>query len=144
MSRLRIAVAVTLATVSTSYAAKDSRELVNMPVPIVRHMLDNMRDHLLAISEMQRFLSRGELQRDSDVAEQRLGLSSLEAHGGSHMAPFMPKPMQDIGALMHKAASQFALVAQDSSADGNVLRALGALSEVTSHCVACHSSYRVH
>lgn len=60
------------------------------------------------------------------------------------MAPFMPKPMQDIGTQMHKAASQFALVAQDSSADGNALRAVGALSDITRQCVACHSAYRAH
>ena len=60
------------------------------------------------------------------------------------MAPFMPKPMQDIGTRMHKAASQFALVAQDTGADGNVSRAVGALSRVTEQCVACHAAYRAH
>lgn len=122
----------------------DSRQLVKMPAPMVQHMLGNMRDHLLAITEIQQSIGKGDFQRAADIAERRIGLSSLDSHGASHMAPFMPKPMQDIGTQMHKAASQFALVAQDSSADGNALRAVEALSEVTKQCVACHSAYRAH
>lgn len=109
-----------------------------------QHMLANMRDHLLAVNDIQRALGSGDYQRAADIAEQRIGLSSLAAHGASHMAPFMPKPMQDVGTEMHKAASRFALVAQETGADGNVARAIGALSKVTEQCVACHAAYRVH
>jgi hypothetical protein len=144
MNRTLVAAAIAVATISTGFAANDSRELVNMPAPMVQHMLDNMRDHLLAITEIQQSLGKGDFQRAAEIAEKRIGMSSLESHGAAHMAPFMPKPMQDIGTQMHKAASQFALVAQDSSADGNALRAVGALSEITRQCVACHSAYRAH
>ena len=144
MNRTLVAAAIAAATMSTSFAASDSRELVRMPAPMVQHMLSNMRDHLLAITEIQQSLGKGDYQRAADIAEKRIGMSSLDSHGASHMAPFMPKPMQDIGTQMHKAASQFALVAQESSADGNALRAVGALSEITKQCVACHASYRAH
>lgn len=144
MNRTLAAAAMAVATASTSLAANDARELVNMPAPMVQHMLGNMRDHLLAITEIQQSLGKGDFQRAAEIAERRIGMSSLESHGAAHMAPFMPKPMQDIGTQMHKAASQFALVAQDSSADGNALRAVGALSDITRQCVACHSAYRAH
>lgn len=144
MNRILLAAAMAAATIPTSFAANDSRELVNMPAPMVQHMFGNMRDHLLAITEIQQSLGKGDFQRAADIAEQRIGMSSLDSHGAAHMAAFMPKPMQDIGTQMHKAASQFALVAQDSSADGNALRAVGALSEITRQCVACHSAYRAH
>ena len=144
MNRTLVAAAMAVATASTSLAASDARELVNMPAPMVQHMLGNMRDHLLAITEIQQSLGKGDFQRAAEIAEKRIGMSSLESHGAAHMAPFMPKPMQDIGTQMHKAASQFALVAQDSSADGNALRAVGALSDITRQCVACHSAYRAH
>jgi len=133
-----------MAASSAATAADDSRQLVKMPAPMVQHMLSNMRDHLLAITEIQQSLGKGDYQRAADTAEKRIGMSSLQSHGASHMAPFMPKPMQDIGTQMHKAASRFALVAQESSVDGNASRAIGALSEVTQQCVACHSSYRAH
>jgi hypothetical protein len=144
MKRTVLAAAFAIAAASAANAAEDSRQLVNMPAPMVQHMLSNMRDHLLAITEIQQSLGNGDYQRAADIAEHRIGLSSLESHGASHMAPFMPKPMQDIGTQMHKAASRFALVAQESSADGNALRSIRALSEVTKQCVACHSSYRAH
>jgi len=144
MKRTLAAAILAVATLPTGVAANDTRELVTMPQPMVQHMLGNMRDHLLAITEIQQALGRGDYQRAADVAEKRIGMSSLESHGASHMAPFMPKPMQDIGTQMHKAASQFALVAQDASADGNALRAVGALAEITRQCVACHAAYRAH
>ncbi len=144
MNRMFVAAAIAAATISTSFAANDSRELVNLPAPMVQHMLGNMRDHLLAITEIQQSLGKGDFQRAAEVAEKRIGMSSLESHGAAHMAPLMPKPMQDIGTQMHKAASKFALVAQESSAEGNALRAVGALSEITKQCVACHSAYRAH
>lgn len=122
----------------------DRRELVEMPAPMTQHMLGNMRDHLVAITEIQRAIGSGDFQGAGEIAERRLGLSSLASHGASHMAPFMPQPMQDIGTQMHKAASQFALVAQEASADGNAQRAIASLSRLTEQCVACHAAYRAH
>lgn len=119
------------------------RVLVVLPDAMRDHMLSNMRDHLKAISEIQTALGTGDFQRAADIAEQRIGLSSLGAHGAAHMAPFMPKEMQDIGSRMHSSASQFALVAQEAGADGNVQRAIGSLSAITNQCVACHSAFRV-
>jgi hypothetical protein len=130
--------------ISAPVGASDSRQLVELPAPMVQHMLSNMRDHLLALTEIQRALGDGEFQRAGDVAEQRIGLSSLESHGAAHMAPFMPQAMQDIGTRMHRAASRFSLVAQEASADGNAARAIGALSKVTEQCVACHAAFRAH
>ena len=129
---------------TSALATDDARQLVNMPAMMSRHMLSNMRDHLLAITRIQTALGSGEYQRAASIAEERIGLSSLELHGASHMAPFMPKPMQDIGTRMHKAASQFALIAQETGADGNLSRAVGALARITEQCVACHAAYRAH
>jgi cytochrome c556 len=62
------------------------------------------------------------------------------------MAPFMPKPMQDIGTSMHRAASRLVIVLQDASVapTAEAMRAIsGALHKVTSACEACHAGYRV-
>jgi hypothetical protein len=139
-----LACIVAACCVSEPAQAGDARQLVDMPAPMVQHMLSNMRDHLAALTEIQRALGAGDFQIASDVAEKRIGLSSLDAHGASHMAPYMPKEMQDIGTQMHRAASQFARVAQEAGADGNAAKAVGALSEVTARCVACHAAFRAH
>ena len=122
-----------------SSASGDSRVPVKLPQMMQQHLLSNMRDHLAAINEILVFLGNGELDMAAETAEFRLGMSSLESHGASHMAGFMPEGMRRAGTAMHQAASRFALKAQE----GEVLPAYRALSGITSACVACHSGYRI-
>ena len=125
-------------------ADSDSRELVVLPAMMQQHMLSNMRDHLLAIAQIQDALAVGDFDTAARIAEERLGMSSLASHGAAHMAPYMPQPMQAIGTQMHRAASQFALVAQEVSVDGDLARSLRSLSSITQQCIACHAAYRIH
>jgi len=129
-------------SLATAHAA-DTRQSVPMPLPMREHMLANMRDHLAALSEIHSALATGRYEQAAEVAEQRIGMSSLERHGASHMAPYMPKAMQDIGTNMHRAASRFARVAQEAAVAKEPARAIGALAEVTQQCVACHASFKV-
>jgi hypothetical protein len=124
---------------SLSFADKDTRQLVQLPEMMQQHMLSNMRDHLVALNEILSSMSKGHLEKAAQIAESRLGLSSLESHGASHMAKFMPEGMRKAGTSMHRAASRFALRAQE----GETLPAYTALVEVTAACVACHSGYRI-
>lgn len=128
---------------TTSQAAPDTRVAIELPAPMRAHMLANMRDHLAALHEIQAALARDENQRAAEIAEQRLGMSSLDAHGAGHMAPYMPKPMQDIGTAMHRAASRFARVAEEAGVRRGLRPALQALSDVTQQCAACHAAYRL-
>jgi len=123
--------------------AADPRQLVEMPAPMQEHMLGNMRDHLAAMGEIQAALGKGDFDRAADIAEQRIGMSSLQTHGASHMAPYMPKDMQDIGTAMHHAASRFARTAQETAVTNDMPRAIGALAELTQQCAACHAGYRL-
>ena len=112
-------------------ASSDTRESVQLPAMMQAHMLSNMRDHLAAINEILVYLGKGELEQAAEIAEYRLGMSSLESHGASHMAKFMPEGMRQAGTAMHMAASRFALKAQE----GDVLPAYRALSGITTACV---------
>lgn len=122
-----------------SASPDDPRVFVELPEMMKNHMLANMRDHLAAINEILVYLDAGELDKAAETSEYRLGMSSLESHGASHMARFMPEEMRQAGTAMHRAASRFALKAQE----GDVLSAYRAISDITSACVACHSAYRV-
>lgn len=124
-------------------APADSRQAVRFPEPLRSHTLANMRDHLLALAEIQAAMSRADLDAAAMIAEQRLGMSSLRLHGAHDVARFMPQGMQDAGTAMHRSASQFALAAKDASASGDWKPALGTLSRVTQTCVACHAGYRL-
>jgi hypothetical protein len=137
--RICLLAALIVCQPNASLAAGDARALVELPEMMQRHMLANMRDHLAAIDEILGYLGRGETDRAAETAENRLGMSSLQAHGAGHMAQFMPAGMREIGTSMHRAASRFALVAEEGDAAG----AYRALTDVTSACVACHSAYRI-
>jgi len=126
-------------THNTSIATEDSRLLVKLPTMMQQHMMSNMRDHLAAINEILVEMGNGELDKAAEIAEFRLGMSSLNSHKAEHMAKFMPEGMRKVGTSMHKAASRFALKAEE----GEVLLAYKALSEITSACVTCHSGYRI-
>jgi hypothetical protein len=125
-------------------AQADARQLVTFPEPMRIHTITSMRDHLLALQEIDVALSRSAFDKAAAIAEQRLGMSSLGLHGAAHIAPFMPQGMQDIGTQMHRAASRFAIDAQTASVSNDVRPALAALGVVMQQCVACHAAYRLH
>ena len=123
--------------------AKEARQKIEMPPMMQEHMLNNMRDHLRALQEIQAALARSDFDKAADIAEQRIGMSSLETHGAAHMAPYMPKPMQDIGTQMHHAASRFSRTAQEAVVKGNMAPVLDDFSTLLRQCVACHDAYRL-
>ncbi|MGW8311468.1 MAG: hypothetical protein ACWGNB_10440 [Thiogranum sp.] len=134
-----VATVFVLVTSTASTADDDPRQLVDLPKMMQQHMLSNMRDHLAAMNEILIHMAKGEFEQAARISETRLGMSSLELHGASHMAGFMPEGMRKAGTAMHRAASRFALKAQE----GEALPAYAALSEITSACVACHAAYRI-
>jgi hypothetical protein len=121
----------------------DGRVAVRFPEQLREHTLANMRDHLLALAQVQEALSGNAFDTAGRIAEERLGMSSLKLHGAHEVAKYMPKGMQEAGAAMHRSASQFALEAQNASVTGDPKPALAALARTTQTCVACHATYRL-
>ena len=117
--------------------------MVRFPDMMRTHILANMRDHLLALAEIQEQLARGSYDKASEIAEQRLGMSSLGLHGAHDVAKLMPQGMQAAGTAMHRSASQFAIVAKDAAVTGDFKGSLAALARVSQTCVACHAAYRI-
>jgi hypothetical protein len=126
-----------------AHAMPDKREEVAFPAQLKEHTLANMRDHLLTLQRIQEALAKGAFDSAAQLAESRLGMSSLQLHGAHEVARFMPQGMQEIGTAMHKSASRFAIEAGNASATGDVRGPLSALAAVTAHCVACHAAYRL-
>lgn len=123
--------------------AADQRLQVEFPAELREHTLANMRDHLGALQEIQAALATSRFDVAADLSERRLGMSSLKAHGAHDVAKHMPQGMQDLGTAMHRSASRFAIAAENAAAANDIKPALGALSEVTATCVACHAAYRL-
>jgi hypothetical protein len=146
MQSVLLALLVVLVAATGAGQAQESRELVRLPGPMQEHMLGNMRDHLAALNEIVGDVADGKFDAAAKVSEQRLGMSSLGLHGAAHMAPLMPKPMQEIGTSMHRAASRLTIVLQNASVSqtfDSMREVSRALQEVTTACVACHASYRI-
>ena len=125
-------------------SVSDTRQFVHFPDELREHTLANMRDHLLALQEIQQALAQKQEDKAGRIAEQRLGLSSLTLHGAHEVAKYMPQGMQDAGSEMHRSASRFAIEAQNAGVTGDLRPALDALSKVTAQCVGCHAGYRLN
>lgn len=121
----------------------DDREFVKFPPALVEHTLANMRDHLQALQEIQSHLGMGHTDVAAKIAENRLGMSSLGLHGAAEVSKYMPRGMQDAGTAMHRAASRFAIIAQEAGATGDLKPVLAGLAEISAQCVGCHAGYRL-
>lgn len=148
MRKILMAIAVSAFTMASAMvgAAGDQRQMVELPPMMQDHMLGNMRDHLLAFNEVLSLLAAGDTDAAGQLAEKRIGLSSLQLHGASHMAPYMPELMRSIGTDLHKAASRFAVVAQNAGVEHSYeaqQKVFGALAEITARCNACHTAFRI-
>lgn len=121
----------------------DTRQAVSFPHKLKEDTLANMRDHLLAIQEITTQLADRQFDAAADVAETRLGMTSLQRHGAHEVAQYMPPEMRQIGHGMHQAASRFARIAKDAGVSGDTSAALRALAEVQSSCIACHAGYKL-
>lgn len=119
------------------------RHPVSFPPALKEVTLANMRDHLLAIQEITAYLADRKFDAAAEVAEMRLGMSSLQRHGAHEVAKYMPEGMRQIGHGMHQAASRFAVTAQEAGATGDTGSALRALSQMQGSCVACHAAYQL-
>jgi hypothetical protein len=126
----------------SSPSAPDAREFVKFPPGLVEETLANMRDHLQTLQEIQLHLGMGHTDIAAKLAESRLGMSSLGLHGAAEVSKYMPQGMQDAGTAMHRAASRFAVTAQEAGATGD-LPVFAGLAEITAQCVGCHAGYRL-
>ncbi|MET0278509.1 MAG: hypothetical protein ABW198_09265 [Pseudorhodoplanes sp.] len=121
----------------------DTRELVKFPPALAEATLANMRDHLQTLQQIQEHLGMGHADKAAKIAETQLGMSSLGLHGAAEVSKYMPQGMQQAGSAMHRAASRFAIAAQDADVTGDMKPVFAALAEITGQCVGCHAGYRL-
>jgi hypothetical protein len=124
-------------------AAADARTPVTLPAGMKVAMLANMRDHLLAVQQIQQALAEARFDEAATLAERRLGMSSMADHGAHEVARYMPQGMREAGTAMHRSASRLAGVATDAAVSRDLRAPMAGLAELTATCVACHSAYRL-
>lgn len=122
--------------------AEDMRQLATLPPPAQETLRQEMLANLVALNEILGLVAADKIKEAGAVAEQQLGLSAqgknrdkpFEARPGPHM----PAAMHALGMEGHRAASEFAKVAQA----GDRGRALALLPKLTDACVSCHAMWR--
>ncbi len=127
-------------------ASQDERELVRFPEMMQEHMLANMRDHLRALEDIFSAMADGDADKAGEIAETRIGMSSLGRHGAAQVAKYMPDGMQAIGTEFHHAASRFVIAVQNADMEPSEesQRAIfAALGDIGAACNACHTAYRL-
>jgi len=132
-------------TISKTQDASDSsigdpRQFVAMPEQTRELMRKEMLDHLAALNIIVGFMASNNFDAAADIAETRMGKSSMGKHRATGMGPgrYMPLEMRNIGWSMHDAASELSRAAKQ----GDIKGAYSALEKVTNACVACHYNYR--
>ena len=120
---------------------KDERTLVSMPEGVQQVLRKDMLSHITTIDQLLTHLADKELKEAAALAEAKLGRGAMGKYRGTGMGPgrFMPTDMHDIAFSMHQAADSFAGLARK----GKLAESYKALQEITSHCVACHMSFRI-
>jgi hypothetical protein len=118
------------------------QQLVELPPHAKQSALADMQDRLAALRDIQASLSRRDLHGVADIAEKRLGQSSLPTNAILGGETKLPQEIRDIDKRMRDAASHLARLAQPATA--NMEAALAALSDVMQACTACHARYRLH
>lgn len=118
----------------------DPRQLVEMPDQALKLMREDMLEHLSALNEIIARLAENNLDAAAEIAESKMGKSSMGKHRGTGMGPgrFMPPEMRSIGWGMHEAATELSQHAKK----GDTKNAYAALQKITGSCVACHYGYR--
>jgi len=138
--------AVTVSFTVSAGKMEDTRIMVKLPSDIEKKMLVNMRDHIGALDDIIQAVQAGEYDEAQEVAESRLGWSSLVRRGDQEVANHWAKPMQKMADQMYRSASDFVIVAQNASVEDSkesYQKVLSALGEITAACRGCHQTYRV-
>ncbi|MDR1994767.1 cytochrome C [Azonexus sp.] len=135
--------AIALFSLCSVAAAEDARQLATLPAPAQEVLRLEMLDNMAALNEILSLLAADQLKEAAEVAETRLGLSTMGRHRDkpfeARPGPHMPPAMHGIGIDGHRAASEFAAAAKS----GDRAKTIALLPNLTGACVACHSSYRI-
>lgn len=99
------------------------------------HQLSNMREHLIALSEIVQLMNTAKYDEASKVASEKLGLT-LEKN--TMCGSFKNQSFEEMGVRFHKSADDLAqtLKTKDSK------KSMVALEKVMNGCVLCHSTFK--
>jgi cytochrome c556 len=129
------------AAMMTPAAAEDPRTPIEMPPEVRTAFLEHMRHHMDSLDDVMAQLAAVDFQGAAKVAREQLVPGS-----GAGFGRYLPVEFREMGLGMHRAAADFAEVAdavpaQPSADDWK--KTMEALQTISFQCRACHSAFRV-
>ncbi|HSM07937.1 MAG TPA: hypothetical protein VLA33_02840 [Gemmatimonadota bacterium] len=129
---------VTGQSMAEQHAGDDTREEIAVPVAVRQSVRAEMRQMLGALD---RALGSAAADDADGVAEAaRSGGTAIAVDMDPALADALPAEFVQLGMATHQA---FDAVAEAAETDLGADSVLAALHQVTNHCVACHTSYRL-
>jgi cytochrome c556 len=132
---------IAVVVVVTPAAAEDARTPIKMPPDVRSAFLEHMRHHMDSLDDVMAQLASADFKGAAKVAREQLVPGS-----GGGFGRYLPVEFREMGLGMHRAAADFAEVAdavpaQPSAADWK--KTIEALQTTSFQCRACHSAFRV-
>jgi cytochrome c556 len=129
------------AVIVTPAAAEDPRMPIEMPPDVRSAFLEHMRHHMDSLDDVMAQLAAADFKGAAKVAREQLVPGS-----GAGFGRYLPVEFREMGLGMHRAAADFANVAdavpaQPTAADWR--KTMEALHTISIQCRACHSAFRI-
>lgn len=99
------------------------------------HQLSNMREHLVAVSEIVQLMNSAKYDEASKIASEKLGLT-LEKN--TMCGSFKNQSFEQMGVTFHKSADALAQTLKTKDQKKSMV----ALEKVLNGCVMCHSTFK--
>lgn len=122
-------------------AEPDPRTKVAMPADLRGDFLAHMRHHMDGLDDVMAKLAAADFQGAAAVAR-----AELVPGSGQGFGRYLPLEFREMGLGMHRAAADFAAIAEAIPAQATASdwqKAMTALHAISTHCRACHATYRV-
>jgi cytochrome c556 len=141
MRFLMIALIALLITATASAAEEDLRAPIELPPDMRSAFLEHMRHHMDSFDDVITQLTAADFKGAAQVAREQLVPGS-----GAGFGRYLPVEFREMGLSMHRAAADFAEVAdavpaQPTAADWQ--KTVTALQAISVQCRACHSAFRL-
>ena len=141
LTTMVLAVLAQAQTPALAAAEADPRTAIALPADLRPAFLAHMRHHMDALDDIIARLAAADFKGAAGVAR-----TELEPGSGAGFGRYLPLEFREMGLGMHRAAAEFATVAeavpaQPAAADWQ--KAIAALQTLSAHCRGCHGAFRV-
>jgi cytochrome c556 len=141
MRFLMVALAAVSIVATVAAAEDDPRTPIKLPPDMRGAFLEHMRHHMDALDDVMAEVANADFKAAAKVAREELVPGS-----GAGFGRYLPLEFRELGLGMHRAAAEFADVADAVPAEptpADWQKVVTSLQAISTQCRACHATFRV-